>query len=109
MKYTTDHAMQHLSLQCCYTFRFMVTEVYSSEVETMKYYVSGADMPFNFNLVRENLKTCGGKCFQRNIDGWINAMPVGKWPNFVVWPSVLLILFLSIFVIYIFLFIWFSF
>jgi glycosidase len=62
---------------------FMVAEIYTSYVETMKYYESGADLPFNFYLISEDISKCGGTCFQRIINGWLEAMPQDKWPNFV--------------------------
>ena len=64
--------------------RFMVMEIYDHTlVETMKYYESGADMPFNFGLVFMN-DTCGGTCTTQLIVHWIGSMPEDKWPNFVV-------------------------
>jgi alpha-glucosidase len=62
---------------------FMVAEIYTNVNETMKYYESGADMPFNFNLLSENLNDCGGTCFHKIINGWLEAMPRDKWPNYV--------------------------
>lgn len=62
----------------------MVLEFYDdSYVESMKYYHSGADMPFNFDLINVN-KTCDGTCIKSFINAWLNHMPEGKWPNFVV-------------------------
>jgi alpha-glucosidase len=61
---------------------FMVTEVYEGNVETMKYYFSGADMPFNFHLIHAK-QDCRAACFRELIDRWLLHMPDGKWPNFV--------------------------
>ena len=62
----------------------MVMEIYDETlVESMKYYESGADMPFNFGLVFMN-DTCGGICTTHLIAHWISNMPEDKWPNFVV-------------------------
>lgn len=63
---------------------FMIMEAYNPEKpeELMKYYHSGADMPFNFNLIFAN-KECGGTCFKGLIDSWMDFMPPKKWPNFV--------------------------
>ncbi len=64
--------------------RFMVMEWYDpTGVELMKYYYSGADMPFNFNLIYLN-NTCGGSCVHDLVDRWMRNMPDRKWPNFVV-------------------------
>ena len=64
--------------------RFMVMEIYDDTlVGAMKYYESGADMPFNFGLVFMN-DTCGGTCTTQLIAHWIGSMPEDKWPNFVV-------------------------
>lgn len=62
----------------------MVMEVYDETLEeSMKYYGSGANMPFNFGLIYVN-NSCGGKCFKTIIDKWMTLMPEGEWPNFVV-------------------------
>ena len=62
----------------------MVMEIYDDTlVETMKYYHSGADMPFNFQLIFLN-NTCGGSCVHELVDHWMRKMPEGGWPNFVV-------------------------
>ena len=68
----------------CIIYRFMVMEVYDPGLdETMKYYHSGSDMPFNFQLVYID-KTCGGTCVHRLVDAWMQKMPKEGWPNFVV-------------------------
>ena len=51
--------------------------------EAEKYYHSGADIPFNFNLVTITPE-CKGKEIKELIDSWMRLMPPGKWPNFVV-------------------------
>lgn len=64
--------------------RLMVMEVYDDGLEeSMKYYHSGADMPFNFKLIFLN-RTCGGSCVHALVDSWFQKMPNGGWPNFVV-------------------------
>ncbi len=71
-------------------FRFMIMEVYDEElVESMKYYHSGAHMPFNF-LLTYITEAWGGKEIAREVKKWMDKMPEGKWPNFVV-GSVLII------------------
>ena len=62
----------------------MVMEVYSWDMDDlMKYYDSGSDMPFNFGFVTVNT-SCGGLCFKEITKQWMDAMPTGRWPNFVV-------------------------
>ena len=51
--------------------------------ESMKFYHSGADMPFNFNLCYINDKTKASDIAQQ-VERWISNMPVRKWPNWVV-------------------------
>ena len=59
-------------------------EVYSQDTEDlMKYYDSGADMPFNFGFIAVN-SSCGGTCFRDIAKTWIDVMPSDKWPNFIV-------------------------
>ena len=65
-------------------FRFMVMEVYSENPDDiMKYYHSGADMPFNFGFISVN-QSCGGDCFAAIVENWLSEMPQNRWPNFVV-------------------------
>ena len=59
-------------------------EVFGDSVlDQIPYYQSGADMPFNFNLIFSN-RTCGGKCMQGLVESWMDELPEGKWPNWVV-------------------------
>lgn len=63
---------------------FAVTEIYDETyVESMKYYHSGADIPFNFDLIGID-KTCDGACIKSYVSAWLQRMPQGKWPNFVI-------------------------
>ncbi|XP_013421849.1 alpha-glucosidase-like isoform X2 [Lingula anatina] len=65
-------------------YRFLVTEAYCETIQqAMYYYHTGADMPFNFDLVFLN-RTCGGDCVDRAISNWMTNMPIGKWPNWVI-------------------------
>ena len=65
--------------------RFMVMEVYDDTmIESMKYYHSGADMPFNFRLLVSMSPSCGGTCVHRDVSAWMLLMPKDRWPNFVV-------------------------
>ncbi|KAL3866289.1 hypothetical protein ACJMK2_043596 [Sinanodonta woodiana] len=63
--------------------RFMVTEAYADDInEIIKYYHSGADMPFNFDLIYAN-DTCDGYCMRKTINNFLRNVPDGKWSNFV--------------------------
>jgi hypothetical protein len=53
-------------------------------VEAMKYYHSGADMPFNFDLIQILKPSCGGACIHDSVHKWMTTMPEDKWPSFVV-------------------------
>ena len=65
-------------------FRFMVMETWAKKFKgPEKYYHSGADIPFNFNLMAIKPES-GSKEIKAMIDSWMEKMPVGKWPNFVV-------------------------
>lgn len=62
----------------------MVMEVYDETmIESMKYYHSGADMPFNFRLLQSMAPSCGGICIHKDVSAWMLLMPRDKWPNFV--------------------------
>ncbi|XP_064608495.1 maltase 2-like [Liolophura sinensis] len=63
--------------------RFMVVEVYDEDIsQVIKFYQSGADMAFYFDLLFLN-RTCGGKCIQAIVNKLLDHLPEGKWPNFV--------------------------
>ena len=63
----------------------MVMEVYDETmIESVKYYHSGADMPFNFRLLTSLTPSCGGYCIHKDVNSWMLVMPKGRWPNFVV-------------------------
>ena len=65
-------------------FRYMVMEIYSDNMDDIiKYYYSGADHPFNFNLINLNT-SCGGVCIQGLINGFLDSIPDGRWPSHVV-------------------------
>ncbi len=67
-------------------------EVYDDGLkETMKYYHSGADMPFNFQFVhnianKDMTEQPKGNAQDLHdlIKEWMDKMPTGKWPNWVV-------------------------
>ncbi|CAD5116225.1 DgyrCDS5138 [Dimorphilus gyrociliatus] len=58
---------------------FMVTESFSNP---SMYYEGETDFPFNFNLLQMN-KTCGVKCIRVLINSWLQELPKGRWPNWV--------------------------
>lgn len=59
-------------------------EIYAETPEPiMKYYESGSDHPFNFNLLFLN-KTCNALCIKGLIDQFMEHMPEGGWPSQVV-------------------------
>lgn len=65
-----------------------MTEAYADADNTMRYYVSangtlGANMPFNFQLIYlEN--GFDARNMKGNIDFWLDNMPRGHTPNWVV-------------------------
>ena len=63
----------------------MVMEVYDETLEeSMKYYLSGADLPYNFVFLEKMKPSSGGDDIQEMIQMWFDKMPPGKWPTFVV-------------------------
>uniref|UniRef100_A0A8C5H5V2 Amino acid transporter heavy chain SLC3A1 n=1 Tax=Gouania willdenowi TaxID=441366 RepID=A0A8C5H5V2_GOUWI len=70
-------------------YRFMVTESYDyNEVgKTMMYYgtplVKESDFPFNFYLL-DLPQNSSGSWVQHLVNIWMNNMPQGQWPNWVV-------------------------
>ena len=73
----------------------MAEVYYSSAEEAMPYYGTAeeplADFPFNFNFIFnfQNRSDVSGYSIKASVDSWLNNMPEGKWPNWVV--SVLLV------------------
>ena len=64
--------------------RFMVGEIYDPVAEVMTYYGENGDefnFPFNFHLV-EN-KNWTGTAVSDIISNWLDNMPKGAWPNWV--------------------------
>jgi len=69
----------------------MITQVSYEDPETaMPYYgteeVPLADFPFNFNIRNNfnNRSDVTGYNLKASIDNWLDIMPEGKWPNWVV-------------------------
>ncbi|XP_067661432.1 maltase A3-like [Haliotis asinina] len=65
--------------------RYLVVEtLFDNDVSIRnQYYDFGADMPFNFDLLRVN-RSCGGRCIQHYVDRELGHLSQGQWPNFVV-------------------------
>ncbi|XP_047501137.1 maltase A3-like isoform X1 [Penaeus chinensis] len=73
-----------------YPDKAMIVEVFGEEIEeVMKYYgndsVPLADFPFNFLLIEHlrNRSDLTGFALKDTIDMWLDNMPEGKWPNWV--------------------------
>ncbi|KAK7076943.1 hypothetical protein SK128_021886 [Halocaridina rubra] len=73
-----------------YPNKLMMVEVYDDNVEeVMKYYgndtVPLADFPFNFFMIDRlhNRSDLTGESIKATIDLWMDHMPEGKWPNWV--------------------------
>lgn len=65
-----------------------MTEAYADADNTMRYYVSangtlGANMPFNFQLIYLE-SGFDARNVKGNIDFWLDNMPMGYTPNWVV-------------------------
>lgn len=68
-----------------------MVEVFGDSVEeVMKYYGTEenplADFPFNFQLIEkiENRGELDGELLKATISLWLDNLPAGKWPNWVV-------------------------
>ncbi|XP_050421279.1 maltase 2-like isoform X2 [Adelges cooleyi] len=67
--------------------RLMLTEAYASINYTMLYYSQDkprAHMPFNFNLISYLNTSSTANDFKDVIDLWMDNMPRGRWPNWVI-------------------------
>lgn len=69
----------------------MMVEVYDDDIaQVMNYYgndsVPLADFPFNFLLIDRfhNRSDLSGAAIKNALDLWMDNMPEGKWPNWVV-------------------------
>ena len=69
----------------------MIVELYSTPEERNRYYDYGADIPFNFGLVRAlgnrdqaQRNVCDAVCIRDVIKEEYDTLPKGKWANFVV-------------------------
>ncbi|XP_076447118.1 alpha-glucosidase-like [Babylonia areolata] len=72
-------------------YKFMVVELYANPEASRKYYDYGADIPFNFDLIFSldnklhvlNANYCDAVCIRDVIQAEYDAVPKGKWANFV--------------------------
>ena len=69
----------------------MIVELYSTPEERNRYFDYGADIPFNFGLVRAlgnryqaQRNVCDAICIRDVIKEEYDTLPKGKWANFVV-------------------------
>ena len=74
----------------------MMVEVFDDNINTlMKYYgndtVPLGDFPFNFPMIDalNNRSDLTGESLKSVVDLWLDNMPDGKWPNWVVSFSVI--------------------
>lgn len=70
-----------------YFYRLMLTEAYASIEYTMLYYSQEkprAHMPFNFNFISYLNKTSSANDIINTVNLWLDNMPHGQWPNWVV-------------------------
>ncbi|KAB7503540.1 hypothetical protein Anas_13046 [Armadillidium nasatum] len=73
-----------------YDERFMMTEVYDDDIsQIMRYYGNESypisDFPFNFLLITKlfNRSDLTGTNLKNLVDLWMDNMPSGRWPNWV--------------------------
>ena len=69
----------------------MMAEVYHTNISAvMMYYGTEddplADFPFNFNLITDfsNRSDVTGHTLRSSVGKWLDNLPSGKWPNWVV-------------------------
>lgn len=74
-----EHCDQHNGTKI-----ILLTEAYTSIPLTMKYYEYGSNVPFNFMFMTELNNRSRPMDFKRNIDRWMNSMPVDYPANWVV-------------------------
>nr|XP_018910472.1 PREDICTED: maltase 2-like [Bemisia tabaci] len=67
--------------------KVLMTEAYTTLDRTMDYYQfegkPGAHMPFNFFFITHVSGRSPAKDYQKAIQGWMDSMPAGFWPNWV--------------------------
>ncbi|XP_029050902.2 maltase 1-like isoform X1 [Osmia bicornis bicornis] len=63
--------------------KVILTEAYTSWEHTIEYYNSGAHVPFNFKFIVEANDNSKPADFQNIINKWMQMMPKGQVPNWV--------------------------
>ncbi|XP_029050914.2 maltase 1-like [Osmia bicornis bicornis] len=76
--YVDDYARQKNE-----TEKVILTEAYSSWENTMKYYRYGSNIPFNFYFITQANANSTPSDFQNIINNWMQLMPKGQVPNWV--------------------------
>ncbi|XP_057336099.1 alpha-glucosidase-like [Microplitis mediator] len=66
------------------TRKVIMTEAYTTPYFTMKFHQHGSNIPFNFNLIRNIKLSSGALGCKGVIDGYLNELPSGALPNWVV-------------------------
>ncbi|XP_043799476.1 maltase 1-like [Apis laboriosa] len=61
----------------------LLTEVYSSLSNTVKYYEFGSNVPFNFKFITDANASSTPEQFKTIIDNWIKGTPENNVPNWV--------------------------
>lgn len=64
--------------------KIILTEAYTSLTNTMLYYTAGSNVPMNFMFMTPLNNRSTTMDFKRNIDAWINNVPKGSLPNWVI-------------------------
>ncbi|KAK7076945.1 hypothetical protein SK128_021888 [Halocaridina rubra] len=87
---TFDVLKEWRELASQYTDKLLMVEIYDGEIEqVMNYYGNErnplADFPFNFLMIDKlkNRTELTGKSLKSTVDIWMDNMPEGKWPNWV--------------------------
>lgn len=66
----------------------MITEGYTTLENTLRFYGTkkdvGADLPFNFELIKELTDQSNAPDFYKVVNSWLDHMPKHNWPNWVV-------------------------
>ncbi|XP_063989158.1 maltase 2-like [Diachasmimorpha longicaudata] len=64
--------------------KILLTEAYTNLPLTMQYYDAGSNIPMNFMFMTPLDNRSTTRDFKRNIDTWINNVPKGHSPNWIV-------------------------
>ncbi|KAJ8298000.1 hypothetical protein KUTeg_024531 [Tegillarca granosa] len=62
----------------------MISESYGMTAETIQHYYQAGAVPFNFDLITQLNKSCGGYCIRGIVTGAMNNLPEDAWPSFVI-------------------------